>query len=596
MSLRIWQSVLLVSDLGFIEKNKRISVYPDKERVLSVMGCIENSEIYESISKEFDSLYERIKDALDVRRTIFADDGKIYVLISAGARISTLSEELFACGEGLAGLIVNNAADDVIFAADTLTSERIKYYLGALGLGVSERLEAPRDIPVSEQAVIVAKAPLEGVSVTDAFLISPVKSLGYILRLTDNENVFAAQHDCSKCPNMNCVRRDKTAGKGFKIISDFEYRPQTACGVAIDIGTTTVALARFENGREVSVRTELNAQRRFGTDVLSRIEAANRGRGAELQALISYQLAEMIKESGAEKDRVVIAGNTAMISLLMGYSCVDMGVYPFVSKNLDNIFTGNRSIAGGISTFVGGDITSGLYMCGFDESEDVNLFIDLGTNGEMAIGNRDRILCTSTAAGPAFEGGRISCGTGSVEGAVCAVNLKDGRLDTIGNKPPCGICGTGITELAAELLDAGLMDRTGLLSESLGGAYALTDDISFTQKDVREFQTAKAAIRAGIEVLLREYGLPESEICNVYIAGGFGKRLNIEKACRTGLLPERFLGRYRAVGNSSLGGCVKLLETGDGFDRLNLIKKAALDFALAQNPQFTELFIKYMDF
>ena len=581
--------------MEYISKNERMHVIPIKAAVLSAMGCAAGSTLYDSISAEFDTLYERIKAALDVRYTIAAEKSRIYVLITAGARISEISDELFRAGEGLAGLIVNNCADEALIAADAICSEQIKYYCAEKGMGISKRFEAPVDIPVSEQAVIVNNAPIDGVTITDAFMLNPVKTMGYELELTDDKSVFNAQHDCAKCPNTSCIRRSVSRGR-FEIVSDFDYTVSAANGVAIDIGTTTIAVVRFENGKAAAEKTELNAQRRFGADVLSRIEAANRGRGAELQAVIEYQLRKMINDVGGAELPAVIAANTTMISLYMGWDCTGLGLYPFKAHCLDTVQKDNITVTGGISAFVGGDITSGLYMCGFAESEEINLFVDLGTNGEMAIGNRHRILCTSTAAGPAFEGGRISCGTGSVEGAICSVDLKNNRIETIGNKPPCGICGSGITELVSELLDNGYCDSTGRFKERYSDGVTITEGVIFTQQDMREFQTAKAAVRAGIELLIEEYGAREADIKHVYIAGGFGKRLNIEKACRIGLLPHRLRGRYKAVGNSSLGGAAKLLENRSGFYAIDELKAAAHDFCLAENRRFAEEFVKYMNF
>lgn len=569
---------------------------PKRSDVLKSMGCGEESSFYESAAAEFDLLFERVRNALDLRRTIFSDGERIYVTLTAGGAISGLSEELFAKGEGLAGLIANNCADDALFRADEDTARVIKYLCARLGRGIARRLEAPADIPFSEQAVILEKAPVEGVTLTEAFMLSPSKSLCYELILSDDEEDFRAQHDCSKCPNKGCPRRSSQHTAGFYIISDFDREAPSASGVAVDIGTTTVAAIRLEKGRVAAAHSELNAGRRFGADVLSRIESAAAGRGAELRSIMEYQLKKCVEAVGGADERTVIAANTTMVSLLMGYDCSGLGRYPFRAPELNNIHKGNRSIVGGISAFVGGDITSGLYMCGFDESRDINLFIDLGTNGEMAIGNREGILCTSTAAGPAFEGGRISCGTGSAEGAVCAVSLREGRIETIGGKPPAGICGTGIVELVAELLEAGIIDETGRYIERYAGGYELAPGIVFTQKDVRELQTAKAAVRAGIETLIEEYGAADGDIRHVYIAGGFGRRLNIEKACRVGLLPKRFSGRTRAVGNSALGGCAKLLENEDGFSRTDSIRAAARDFQLAKKRGFERRFMEYMYF
>lgn len=582
--------------MSFIERDKHISCEPDRGGILSAMGCKPGDLLYEQIADELDRLMPRIKAALNLRRTISIGNDKIYVSISAGDEISRLAADLFGCGEGLAGLLVNTAADNALFTADKYTAERIKYLCADMGMGISRRIEPPSaEATLSELGVILNKAPLEGVGLTDAFMLTPEKSMCYELELTSDKAVFNGQHDCSVCPNKNCPRRSKDNGK-FDVVSDFDYCVTTADGVAIDIGTTTIAAMRFENGKLAARAAEINPQRRFGADVLSRIEAAAHGRGAELQSLIQYRLRMMIKEIGGESLPCVIAANTAMVSLYMGWDCSGMGAYPFKAPCLDNVTCGNINIVGGISSFVGGDITSGLYMCGFDSSDDINLFVDLGTNGEMAIGNRTRILCTSAAAGPAFEGGRISCGTGSVPGAVCAVDLSQGRIETIGAAVPTGLCGTGLTELVSELIGHGYIDSSGRLCDKYRNGYKLTEGIVLTQKDIREMQTAKSAIRAGIEILIREYGAEEQDIKNVYIAGGFGRRLNIEKSCRIGLLPERFIGRYKTVGNSALGGAVKLLEREDGFAAINSIKAVSEDFSLAQSRGFTELFIKHMDF
>ena len=576
-----------------------MDIIPDKNEVLKLLGCREGDMIYESVSSEYDALFRRAQELLEVRRYICADEGHIYVIITAGAGISGYSEELFKKGEGLAGLIVNAIADSVLFEADTETAEEIKYLCARMGKGIRERREAPETMPISEQRVILEKTGAADISLTDGMMFSPVKTMGYELTLTDDEGVFRSQHDCSVCAARDCPRRIKSSGKRFEIVTAFDYRPSTASGICIDIGTTTIAAMKFRDGKMIGSNSELNAQRRFGADVLSRIEAANHGRGAELRAIIEYQLRDCVKKLGGSDGRIIIAANTVMKSLLMGHDCTSLGVYPFRAQTLENERLGmldDAEAIGGISAFVGGDILSGLYMCGFDEAEEIKLFIDLGTNGEMAVGNRERILCTSTAAGPAFEGGRISCGTGSVEGAISSVSLKTGTVKTIGDKPPCGICGSGIIELMAELLDVGIADDTGLLTGCTERGYKAAEDIYFTQRDVRELQTAKSAVRAGIELLIKRSGIEKRDIKNVFLAGGFGKRLNIEKACRIGLLPPELSQRCIAVGNSSLGGAVKLLEHRRGMGAIDRIKAVSEDLALADAPEFADMFMRYMDF
>jgi uncharacterized 2Fe-2S/4Fe-4S cluster protein (DUF4445 family) len=214
----------------------------------------------------------------------------------------------------------------------------------------------------------------------------------------------------------------------------------------------------------------------------------------------------------------------------MGYDCKSLGEYPFTPVNIDLIegtykeiladdyLQASVRIVPGISTFVGGDITAGLFSCNVDQQEEYSLLIDLGTNGEMALGNKDKIIVTSTAAGPAFEGGNIEWGVGSLEGAIAGVKIVDGKAEvrTIGDKAPIGICGTGGIETVAELIKAELVDETGCLDDDyFDEGYPLAEtengeEIVFTQQDVREVQLAKAAVRAGIETLFLRYGIQNS--------------------------------------------------------------------------------------
>ena len=420
-------------------------------------------------------------------------------------------------------------------------------------------------------------------------------------------------HDCSKCSVLDCPMRKKEYEGDFSVLSGYAYTPESGGvpSVCVDIGTTTVAFEYIRDGKTVASHKIINPQRRFGHDVLSRIDAANRGSGMELAANIRYALMNGYNEvtRGCEPpERVVIAANTAMVYLLMGYDCTSLGQYPFTAQTDTINTTLNKVTAptclpistliyGGISAFVGGDITSGLYMCDFDLSDKVNLFIDLGTNGEIVIGNKDKILATSTAAGPAFEGGLISCGMGSVDGAICSVTLNPPNFKTIGDKPPTGLCGTGIIELVSEMKDNGIMDSTGKLSDKyFTSGYSVTDNIIFTQNDIRQIQMAKGAIRAGIECLIHAYGAKYDDIGTLYIAGGFGYGLSVQKACNIGIFPQELSDKARAVGNSSLGGCIKLCSRTDGEERMHRIQNISSDLPLANSDEFNTLYIKYMNF
>ena len=392
--------------------------------------------------------------------------------------------------------------------------------------------------------------------------------------------------------------------------------------IAIDLGTTTLAFSLVDSASAQILHTVtmLNSQRKYGADVLSRIQASVDGKKEELRACIKKDLREGIDELLKEYriigiDHIAISGNTTMIHLLMGYDCSTLGVYPFAPVNTELISGTAEEIIGykqpgaeikttilpSISAFIGGDIVAGLYALDFDSNKEISLFVDLGTNGEIALGNCDRILTTSVAAGPAFEGGNISCGTGSVAGAICAVEIDrndaaDIKWNTIYSAPPCGICGTGVIETVAELLKGGLIDETGLLvDEYFDTGFPLTNTqkpIVFTQQDIRQFQLAKAAVRTGVEVLIKEYGITTDEIDKVYIAGGFGYHLNVAKAASIGLIPAELVNKATAVGNTSLAGAVKYLGDTNASDTIQRIKNASEDIILANDSDFQELYLK----
>lgn len=394
-------------------------------------------------------------------------------------------------------------------------------------------------------------------------------------------------------------------------------------GIAIDIGTTTLAFSLVDMKTGVALRSyaAVNLQRVYGADVISRIKASCEGETEALKESIRKQLARGILELAegiTEKELVGVtaAGNTTMVHLLMGYGCESLGVYPFTPVTTERLSCGCRQLLGeglpdvpftvlpGISTFVGADIVAGMLECGFDQKEELSLLIDLGTNGEMALGNRERVLVTSTAAGPAFEGGNIRWGTGSVEGAICGVRILENRaqVETIGGKAPVGICGTGVLETAAELVRTGLVDETGRLDEAfLEEGFPLAETaagrrVCFTQQDVREIQLAKAAVRAGMETLLLRYGAVREDVAHIYLAGGFGVSLDVPSAITIGLLPEEFSGKIEPVGNSSLKGAVRFLTEAPAADRAERIKRAAEEIGLSADPDFNQIYIEQIMF
>ncbi len=371
---------------------------------------------------------------------------------------------------------------------------------------------------------------------------------------------------------------------------------------AVDIGTTTIAMSAVEakTGRVLQTVTGINHQRAWGADVISRMEASNQGKGRELQQSILSDLDGLRKRLGLPADvKMLISGNTTMEHLLQGLPCKTLGVAPYTPVDISLHAYENMTILPGISTFVGADIVSGIVACGMDESEEISLLVDLGTNGEMAIGNRGRILSASTAAGPAFEGGNISCGIAGIPGAVCSVEIEDGEahIETIGDRPAAGLCGTGVLEVVYELLKEELIDETGLLDdEYFEDGFPVAEGVVFTAKDVREVQLAKSAVRAGMEVLIESYGTDYDHIGKLYLAGGFGQKINLEKAVGIGLLPEELLDRMYPVGNSSLAGAVMAAHDPAILERMAKTAERSEETALAESPLFSDLYMDNMFF
>lgn len=398
-------------------------------------------------------------------------------------------------------------------------------------------------------------------------------------------------------------------------------------GMAVDIGTTTLAAALVDctDGQILATATAVNSQRSFGADVISRIGAACHGRGKALQKAVRRDLIGLMSQlledhpGVAEQCRqMAIAANTTMLHLLMGWSCQGLGNWPFHPVSLGGGTYAAQEVLGthtplpdctvtllpGMSTYVGADITAGIWQCGMASSDDVSLFVDLGTNGEMALGNRQHRFIASAPAGPALEGGKLTWGTGSVPGAICGVRIERGRakVRTIGHAVPIGICGTGILEAMAGLVREGLVDETGKLIEPYfhkGFPLASTLDyqqITLSQPDIREIQMAKSAIRAGMESLIERSGIPRQRIRQVWLAGGFGYYLDPQKAAVIGLLPPDLAERTTAVGNTSLNGAVGLLTGAVTLEQLQAIAAGAEEVVLGNDEAFQRLYIDYLNF
>lgn len=307
--------------------------------------------------------------------------------------------------------------------------------------------------------------------------------------------------------------------------------------ITVDLGTTSIVLQLVEIERGIIIDTyqALNPQRRYGADVISRMQHALTGNGR----LLSEKVMNCIQNgmarwtmAGFAPKLAVIAGNTVMAHLLMEYDVQGLSKAPFAPVTLEPVSTQIGDVPAiimpGISAFVGGDIVSGIMACQKKMASTgvkYALLLDLGTNGELALIGPDKILCTATSAGPAFEGG-------------ATVNVP----------------GSDMIDITARLLSKNIVDDTGLIGEEYFHQGITVDGVMIRQEDIRGLQIAKAAIFAGIRLLLKEYGIAREEVEQIYLAGGFGYKLNVEAACRIGLIPGSMKERTIAVGNTALAG------------------------------------------
>jgi uncharacterized 2Fe-2S/4Fe-4S cluster protein (DUF4445 family) len=391
-------------------------------------------------------------------------------------------------------------------------------------------------------------------------------------------------------------------------------------GVAIDIGTTTVVVALVDLGTldVVTTVSQLNPQARYGADVLSRITNATREGVTRLQSLVVDAVRDGLRQASRQAgvapgviDRITVCGNTTMMYLFRGLDPTKLAVYPFTAEHIQAVTADGAYLLGmpelgqctvemipGISAYVGADIVSGLYFLGADELADPpKMLVDIGTNGEIALVLDGKIVCTATAAGPAFEGASISCGVGSVEGAVNQIWAdSDGvHYTTIGDKPAIGLCGSAIVDMLVYGLGSGRIQASGRMPDPLELPGTPTP-IAFTQNDVRSLQLAKAAIRSGMQMMLRRAAVAPADIRELWIAGGFGRYLDKENAARIGLLPQTALDRIETLGNSALGGAILGLYDPAFRQRCAWIVERSTAVDLSSQADFNKLFISNIAF
>ena len=371
-------------------------------------------------------------------------------------------------------------------------------------------------------------------------------------------------------------------------------------GAAVDIGTTTIALKRYDlqTGALIGESAMENPQVQVAADVMGRIGAAMDGQLDKLQKQVLDAISQLLVQAGGTVDTMVITGNTTMLYLLTGRDPACLSCVPFEADTRfdtqTHILDIQTYLPACMNAFVGADITCAVLASEMCEKKTA-LLCDVGTNGEIALWKDGILYVTSTAAGPAFEGAGISCGCSSIPGAIDRVWSENGKLQvhTIGEAPAVGLCGSGLIDAVAQLLELEWMDETGALDED---EVELAPNVVLQQKDIRAMQLAKAAIAAGIQTLLEVSDTTCDQIETLYIAGGFGSHLNIESAVKIGLIPEELEEKVQVIGNAALAGTAQLLLDCRKLEAIRSIAAKAKHWNLGGNPKFNENYMNAMLF
>ena len=450
---------------------------------------------------------------------------------------------------------------------------------------------------------------------------------GALSALSDAEREHLSPQDISRGVRLACCARvegdctvtlEGAAASQIRLageMPDFVHDPIfSVCGAAVDIGTTTLASCLYgPDGTLLAQASAPNPQAGWGADVISRIEAALHGSGDALAASVRAGVRALVLEMAASAhisaeavDALVITGNTAMLYLLTqtGPDCLSHA--PFAASRLfgETLAAGELGLPCPhaqvylprcMSAFVGADITTALLASGICSKPDTRMLVDIGTNGEIALWHRGQLSCCSTAAGPAFEGAGLSMGMAGKTGAVDHVRVQDSALQAhvIGGGAPKGICGSGVIDALACLLELEQLDETGLLEQDPA---PVAPPVCLTQKDVRMVQLAKSAICAGLRTLLRVEGLCGADAAELAVAGGFGSYLDLDSAGRIGLLPEELVPRVRVLGNAALSGAAMLLLNRGFIPHSEALAAGARTVDLSTSAEFMSAYTEGMFF
>ena len=390
------------------------------------------------------------------------------------------------------------------------------------------------------------------------------------------------------CPVFE--KKDNFVTKNELLVDEYKGK---IYGLAIDLGTTTIVfdLVDLETGDILATIAKTNPQISYGNDVISRIdycmidreqkeytpEAKRMEKIRDLQKLVVKSINNSLKELSVSREEditpyiydVVVVGNPTMRNIFFGIDVASLGVIPFDSVHKEHVVTEPANVglnmnpkgqiygAALIGGHIGADTLANVLASELYKQSEVSMLVDIGTNGEVVIGNNNKILAASAAAGGAFEGAMISCGVGGITGAIKSVEIVDGRIvySTIGNKFPIGVCGSGLIDLLAELLNHELMSKNARIKQD----FLITDNMKIIQEDIFQLITSKAALKTTENILLKHYPAESNSLNKVYLSGGFGNFINIRHAINIGLIPDVPEGSVIKIGNGSLEGAREML-------------------------------------
>ncbi len=378
-------------------------------------------------------------------------------------------------------------------------------------------------------------------------------------------------------------------------------------GIALDIGTTTIVmyLVDLETGAVLSVISRENPQKKYGNNVISRIDFARTGQQLlerEIRIAVNEMIAQVTERQNVYE--LVVVGNPVMRDLFFGASVQTLGISPYeplstepaakTASELGLVMNPNARVYGLplVGSFVGADALAVVLSTEMYKHKRISMAIDIGTNTEIVLGNRDRLIATSCAAGPAFEGCSVQFGLGGVSGAISEVQLVNGEVvyKTIHHAKPIGICGSGLIDALAVLLENNMINRRGKFQDDTR-AFHITDTISLVEADIDKLNLAKSAVSVGIKVLLESYGIELSDIDRIYLAGAFGYYINLENAMRIGLLPPIAPDKVEKVGNAAIEGARHALISRVKREEVEALAERIEHIKLEEVENFQEKFI-----